>query len=150
MGAGIDPISDDELLYRRVPASASPTWYDPSTGELSAQAFAPHKTQDKTGLSVFRAKHKSIEDAAKGRPGKVYYVAKLRVRDVWQAGIAVVPQPITPDGYDHAHAELPDLNAGNRKSGETLERQRVLVELCLEVAGPFPAQEEVRARDGGD
>jgi len=58
---GIEPIADDELLYRRVPAAAQPQRFNPATRELSDQAFAPHKTEDATGLSVSRAKIKSIE-----------------------------------------------------------------------------------------
>jgi hypothetical protein len=38
---------------------------------------------------------------------------------------------------DPSHAELPDLNAGNRKADLTLERQRIIVDLCLRVEGPF-------------
>jgi hypothetical protein len=32
---------------------------------------------------------------------------------------------------------MPDLNSGNRKAGTTLELQRLLVQLCREVHGPF-------------
>lgn len=78
MGSGSEPISDDELLYRRVPIR----WYDPSTGRPFDEAFAPHKENDLTGLSVSRAKYKSIEQAARGMPGKRYYVATLRAGDL--------------------------------------------------------------------
>jgi len=134
-----DPVANDELLYRRVPASVVPQQYDPATGSLSDQAFAPHKTRDVSGLSVSRAKFKSPEEAARGRPGKSYFVAVLRAGDLRQRGIEVVPQPNLPDGqYDPAHAEWPYLNAANRKSDLTLERQRILAEeLCLRVEGPF-------------
>lgn len=135
----LDPVADGELLYRRVSASAMPQQYDPATGELSDQAFAPHRTRDVSGLSVSRADFKSLEDAAHGWPGKSYFVAVLRAGDLRQRGIEVVPRPELPDGqYDPAHAELPDLNAANRKDDVTLERQRILAgELCLRVEGPF-------------
>jgi hypothetical protein len=129
---GTEPIADDELLYRRIPTSVP--WYSASAG-LSSQAFAPHTKNDITGLSVSRAKYKSIQAAAKGRPGKSYYVAILRAGDLRQRGIQVVPHPLPEDP---GHAELPDLNAGNRETDETLERERVLAqELCLQVEGPF-------------
>ncbi|GIW91112.1 MAG: hypothetical protein KatS3mg109_1544 [Pirellulaceae bacterium] len=74
----------------------------------------------------------------RGRPGKTYYVAVLRAGDLRRYGIEVVARPQTPEGYDPAHAELPQLNAGNRRTDETLERQRLLAEkLCLCVKGPF-------------
>lgn len=120
----LDPLADAELLYRRVSASAVPRQYDPATGILSDQAFAPHKKMDVTGLSVSRAKFKSLEEAAQGRSGESYFVAVLRAGDLRQRGIEVVPRPELPDGqYDSAHAELPDLNAANRKDDITLERQ---------------------------
>ena len=139
MDNGVEPIADEELLYRRVPTG----WYDPATALLKSEAFAPHKSNDVTGLSVSRAKYKSLEEAARGRPGKSYYVAVLRAADLRRNGIRFVPRPGVPDGYDPAHAELPDLNSGNRKSDETLERQRLLAEeLCLRVEGPFAQSEE--------
>lgn len=136
MANGTESITDDELLYRRVPATTQ--WYDPTTRVLNAQAFAPHKHRDATGLSVVRAKHRSVEEAGTGRPGKVFYVAVLRAVDLRQNGIEVVQTP--PD--DPAHAELPSLNAGNRREDETLERQRLLTELCLRVEGPFLSPDE--------
>jgi len=139
---GIDRIADDELLYRRIPASTG--WYDPHTRKVNYQAFAPHKERDQTGLSVSRAKYRGSpkDEAMRGRPGKQYYVAILRVGDLRKNGINVVARPETPDGYDPAHAELPDLNARNRKSDRTIEAQRLLSEkLCLRVEGPFTVPE---------
>lgn len=137
MADGTEPIADEEILYRRVPASTG--WYSPESGSLSDQAFAPHKVRDATGISVSRDKYKSPEHAARGQPGKSYYVVVLRAGDLRAKGIAVVPRP-SPD--DPGHAELPDLNSGNVKADETLERQRILVDLRLRVEGPFaPAKE---------
>jgi hypothetical protein len=138
--SGFEPIEDDELLYRRVPASTG--WYDAAKGVLSPQAFAPHKTRDSTGLSVSRAKYKSAEGAGQGQSGKSYFVAVLRAGDLRQRGINVVPRPALPDGQiDPSHAELPDLNSATRKQDITLERQRMLaVELIMRVEGPFSAQ----------
>ena len=103
---------------------------------LKPDAFGLHRTNDATGLSFVRAKYKSIEEAATGWPGKSYYVAVLRVADLRQNGIEVVPRP-RPN--DPGHAELPELNSGNRKADETLERQRLLAEVCIRVEGPFPS-----------
>jgi hypothetical protein len=132
---GIEPIADDELLYRRVPASMP--WYDVVTQELRPEAFQPHKQRDVTGISLWRGKLKSMPEAAKGQPGKSYYLALLRAGDVRRAGMIVAPRPDLPGGYDPAHAELPELNASNYKDTVTLERQRILVSLCRSVEGPF-------------
>lgn len=133
MDDGTEPIADEELLYRRVPASMG--WYNPVTG-LNPQAFAPRK-DDSAGISVSREKYKSIEDAAKGQAGKMYYISVLRAGDLRRNGIEVVPEP---HPGDCGHAELPDLNAANRKADKTLELQRLLAqELCVRVEGPFGA-----------
>jgi hypothetical protein len=127
---GNEPVEDDELLYRRVPEA----WYDPATGRLDEQAFAPHKTNDITGLSHSREKYKTIEEAARGRAGKRYYVAVLKARDLRANGIAVEPRP---QPGDPGHVELPDLNAGRAKEQRVLELQRVLLQMPLSVDGPF-------------
>jgi len=126
---GIDPIADEELLYRRIPVSMN--WY--SDRGLSDQAFAPRK-DDKTGISVSRAEYTSIEDAAKGSSKQGYYVAVLRAGDLRGNGIEVVPRRL-PD--DPSHCELPDLNYANRKDERTQELQRILVASCRRVEGPF-------------
>ena len=138
MDSAIEPIEDDELLYRRIPVSMG--WY--AVDRLSPQAFGPRKDET-TGISVFRAKYRSIREAAAGKSKKGYYVAVLRVGDLRQRGIEVVPRPELPDGqYELAHAELPDLNSATRTADATLERQRILAEeLCLRVEGPFETQE---------
>lgn len=130
MANGLEPIADDEILYRRVPAC----WYDASTGRPLALAFGPNKNRDITGLSLSRAKYKTIEEAALGQPGKTYYVAALRALDVRRAGMTVEPRPVA---NDPGHSEFPELRADNYKDDLTLERQRRLVELCLGVHGPF-------------
>ena len=136
MDTGAEPIADEEFLYRRVPASTG--WYNPESKELKPEAFGPHKINDATGLSVFRAKYKPIAEAARGRPGKSYYVAVLHAADLRQEGIKIEPRPLP---HDPGHAELPELNSANRKADRTLELQRILVELTLRVEGPFRSSE---------
>jgi hypothetical protein len=131
---GHEPIADDELLYRRVPES----YYDAAAGRPLHTAFGPHKTRDTTGLSLARAKYKTAAQAAHcPQVGKAYYIAVLRAADVRRAGMAIEPRP-TAD--DPAHCELSDLRADNYRETVTLERQRKLVELCLEIQGPFVSQ----------
>jgi hypothetical protein len=133
---GTEPIANDELLYRRIPM----VWYESSTRRIDSAAFGPHKSNDATGLSVYRAKYKSAAEAAIGRPGKSYCIAVFRAGDLRSHGIEVVPRPETDAGFDAAHAELPDLNSATRKDDQTLERQLLLSDrLCLRVEGPFPA-----------
>jgi hypothetical protein len=131
MDDGTEPVADDELLYRRI--SVASGWYSPAAG-LKGAAFAPHKTEDETGLSVWRAKYKTVERAARGRAGKSYYVAILRAGDLTQRGIEVVPHPLS-DGP--GHAELPNLTSANRKTDRTRELERIRVDWCRSVEGPF-------------
>ncbi len=130
---GTEPISDEELLYRRIPASLN--LYDSAAEpRLLPDAFRPH-ANDTTGLSVFRAKYKSAEEAGRGRPGKLYYVAVLRAGDLRARGIEVSPRPLE---NDPGHAEIPHLNYQDRKTDRVLEWKVALSqELCLRVEGPF-------------
>ena len=129
MPDGTEPITDDELLYRRIPVSKR--WYDAQG--LSPEAFDPLET-DTTGISVSRAKYKSLEEAAKGLSKHGYYVAVFRAGDLRQGGIQVVPRP-RPD--DPGHAELPDLTYDRRRTPEAEERKLRLTESYLRVEGPF-------------
>ena len=135
--AGTEPIDDDELIFRRIPVSMS--WY--ANGQLSPEAFDPRENET-TGISVFRAKYKTLEEAAKGRGKKGYFVAIFRTRDLRQRGIDVVPRPIHPEDpghpeYDPGHAEFPDLTAQSRGSTEAGETKLALTSLAIEVKGPF-------------
>ena len=131
---GTEPIDDDELLYRRIPVSMG--WY--SDGTLSPEAFNP-RPDELTGVSIYRAKYKTLEEVAKGRGKKGYFVAVLRAGDLRQHGIDVAPRPNTPDGHDPGHAELPGLTAENRDTDSALERKLALSTLTLQVQGPFVA-----------
>jgi hypothetical protein len=133
---GTDPIADHELIYRRVPLSTG--HYDPEVdASPSPLAFKPTR-DDLSGLSVYRAKYKNIEEAAQGRPGKSYYVAVLRVGDLRAVGIDVAPRPLEGDP---GHAEITGLTYDNRKDMPYFEWQTLLAEqLCLRVEGPFPSR----------
>jgi hypothetical protein len=131
---GTEPVANDELLFRRIPVSMG--WY--SHGGLSPEAFDPRE-DDLTGISVSRAKYKSVEGAAQGKSKKGYYVAVLRAYDLRQHGIAVEPRPSLED---HSHAELPDLRAGNRLAPETQERKVLLANCSLRIDGPFVSTTE--------
>ena len=128
------PIDDDELVYRRIPVRQG--WY--ANGVLSPQAFHPRRDEI-SGISVERARFKSIEDAARGPSPDGYHVAVLKVADLRASGLHVVRRPEVPGGYDEAHAELPDLNAGNRRSDEAIHFKETLVVLAghRPVMGPF-------------
>ena len=62
--------------------------------------------------------------------------------DLREAGIQVVPQPVVPEGWDDAHAELPGLNANNRQTdaAEALQSWLTEIGLRLPVEGPFIAK----------
>ena len=131
---GTEPVDDDELLYRRIPVSMG--WY--SDSGLSPEAFDPRRDET-TGISVYRAKYKRIEEAARGRSAKGYFVAVLRAGDLREHGIQIVARP---DVHDPGHAELPDLTCQNRLERETQERKLLLVRSALRVEGPFPPAQQ--------
>lgn len=132
---GGEPVLDEELLFRRIPVSTN--WFDPNrTPPLEPEAFRPNRNDD-TGISVARAKYKTVNQAAMGRAGKEYFVAVLRAGDIRAAGMEVAARPF-PD--DPSHAEITSLAYANRKSKQAIEWRTLLVEqLCLQVEGPFAA-----------
>lgn len=138
MSEGLEPIADHEILYRRIPAASG--FYDPLVdSNPSPLAFRP-TSQDTSGLSLSRAKYKSLEQAGCGREGKQYYVAVLRAGELRRLGINVVPSPMPGDP---GHCEIAELNFANRKGMPFVEWQALLAEqLCLRVEGPFPPDTE--------
>lgn len=129
---GSESIADDELLYRRIPVSKN--WY--SNDGLSPEAFDP-RDDETTGISFYRAKYVTIEQAARGLSKKGYYVASFRASDLAANGIIVVPRP---EADDPGHAELPDLRFDNREADEALGLKHLLAELPESVKGPFIPQ----------
>jgi hypothetical protein len=130
--AGSEPISPDEILYRRIPESEE--WYNPDSGVTEIQTFRPTKADD-TGLSLSRAKYRTPEQVgAEGRAGKLYWVAALVASDVTAAGVEVVPRPTAENP---GHSEAPSLNYQNRKSNESVIATKRLRDSIIEVTGPF-------------
>ncbi len=130
---GTEPVADDEILYRRIPVSQG--WYDAQVdSKPSSEAFRPTKLDD-TGLSLARGKYKSIEAAARGQQGKLYFVAVLRAGNLRAEGIPVEPKPAVGDP---SHAEIPGLTYVDRKTDQSIEWKTLLArKLCLRVEGPF-------------
>jgi len=132
------PISDDEMLYRRIPKSMN--WYHPGEfPEVDDEAFRPNKVNDATGLSVQRARSDShpefmsVEEAASGRSASGYVVALLRVAVLRQRGIEIEPRPIEANP---GHAEIPRLNTANRNSDDAAALMRLLAASVDRVEDP--------------
>jgi hypothetical protein len=87
-----DPIADDELLYRRIPVSKG--WYD--AAGLSPEAFDP-RADEESGISVYRAKYLTVEQAAQGKSKQGYWVAIFRAGDLRHHGFQVLPRPQPDD-----------------------------------------------------
>jgi hypothetical protein len=130
---GSQPVGDDEILYRRIPASMG--WYDPTLDPApSPEAFAPRK-DDENGLSLTRADLVAIEVAACGASRKGYYVAKVRAGDLRAAGLEITPIPRT---QNPGHAVIPLLKYSDRETDAVKEWKTLLAhKLCKEIAGPF-------------
>ncbi|MEQ9410943.1 MAG: hypothetical protein RIK87_24745 [Fuerstiella sp.] len=130
------PIDDDEVLYRRIPVSCD--WYEAEGGVLYPEAFAPRRDEH-SGISVYRKRFKTLEEVARGRSKQGYYVVSLLASELRVRGLNVEPRPEVEDGWDDAHAEIPSLHAGIRKTNEADELQAILAELgmVIPVEGPF-------------
>ena len=132
-----DRIDDEEVLFRRVPASTG--WYrGDQAPPLEPEAFRPNRN-DVTGISLSRAISTTVEEAAKGRPGKSYYVAVLRAGDLRATGMQVVPRPVEGNP---GHAEIANLTYDERKSRRAIEWQFLLAhKLCRGIQGPYRTEE---------
>ena len=135
---GTEPIADDELLFRRIPDSQG--WYDPAQQRpLSPEAFRPNKERDVAGISLWRSAYRSASEVTAGQPGKVYYVAVLRMGDLRARGIQVLPD-VGPNDPRRGpgHAVIPAMSSANRRSAEVTQLKTVLAEeLTIRVEGPF-------------
>jgi hypothetical protein len=129
----IELVDDGEMLYRRIPVSTG--WYQPDKQPpLEPEAFRPTRS-DTTGISVSREKYNSLEQAARGQPGKDYYVAVFRAGDLRAAGLEVTARPVEGNP---GHAEIANLRYETRKSRQAIEWRFLLAHrLCLRVEGPF-------------
>lgn len=138
MDPGTEPIADDELLYRRI--SMASGWYEPARiPPLNPEAFRPNKKTDESGLSLWRAKYVTAQEAARGPSGKPYYVAVLSAADLRAKGIEIVPRPLPGQP---GHAEIPALTSANRSDQQAKNMSALIAEkLCLRFEGPFPQPE---------
>lgn len=127
---GSEAIDDDEILYRRIPVSMK--WYT-TEGGVSPEAFDP-RSDETTGISVYRGKYKTAEEAAQGKSKQGYYVAVFRAGDLRAKGVAVIPQPLAGDP---GHSELPGLTCDNRLTPEAQELKVLLAHLHFDVKGPY-------------
>ncbi|HEX5446778.1 MAG TPA: hypothetical protein VFW87_23370 [Pirellulales bacterium] len=128
-----EPIADDEVLYRRVPASKG--WIDEHG--VSPDAFEP-RVDDVSGLSVYRARFVSLQDAARGLSKQGYYVLAMRAGDLRAVGIDIVPKPqdLLP-----GHAEIPSLAYQEHESDLAMQQRELLADrLVLAIHGPFVAR----------
>ncbi len=120
-----DSVDDDEIVYRRIPRA----WFDPQKAPFPAiESFKP-TPRDHDGLSLDRARDVSMNVAARGQPGKSYYLACLSVRAVRELGLDVVcDRP--------GHCLIPQLIHETRRTPQSREWQLQLTKRCS-IDGPF-------------
>jgi hypothetical protein len=135
IGDGSEPITDDEIVYRRV--SEKSGWYNPIDRSIAWEAFRPNK-KDTEGVSVWRAKYKSTAQVAaiQARSEGRYYVIALLAGKLRLAGVTLEPTPI----YGLGHASLVNLNTehyATRKNAVRELANLIAAELVESVEGPF-------------
>ncbi|NQV25708.1 MAG: hypothetical protein HQ518_15225 [Rhodopirellula sp.] len=145
-----DRVSDDEIIYRRVPAR--PQWCIPGDPvQITVDAFSPLKSTkdrlgDVDGLSVTRAKSSAnpsfatpADVAGAGPSPAGYFVLELRVSDLQKLGLSVVPDP-KPD--NPGHALIPEIHEAVRKQAATKALQNSLVQNVQAIYGRFVRNEK--------
>lgn len=113
------PVLPDEFVLRRIPRDR----YDSSLADpIQRVAFEPHKTNDVDGLSLFRADFVTPQElSAAGPSAKGYVVARLRVKDILDLQLSLVPapDPTQPPG----HCLIPKLNSLFHKTQKQKARE---------------------------
>ena len=88
----LQPVEDNEFVYRRVPKN----FYDPGLPvPIPALAFRPNQ-KDVTGISVFRSRFVEPAETLTGVDAdkrNAYLVAQLAVSDLKKLGLSVLPEP---------------------------------------------------------
>lgn len=143
MADHVDPIADDELLYRRILAKDTNSFDPTRDTRPSAKAFHPN-SRDVTGISLSRARSDTHPEfltaeqfAVRGRNPAGYYVAVLRAGDLRAAGIRLEGKP---EPGDLGHIELPDITYDHRKDDQVKTWEETLANrLTIQVLGPFPS-----------
>lgn len=136
-GDGSDPITDDEVVFRRV--SEQSGHYDSSLSRpVRWQAFKPNES-DRSGISVWRAKYITARDTAatNARPDRRYYILVLAASRLRAAGVEVRP---TPEEGGPGHASLVNINFDDYECDKDRIREllNTIAETLIErVEGPF-------------
>ncbi len=112
--------------------------------ELKPDAFSRPRRDDTEGISFDRAKSpshpefRSLEQAAKGRSPKGYYVVVFKVGGLRHRGLTVEADALEENP---GHTLLTDLTHENRKDPHSLEKMLLLAhQLVVSVKGPFKAE----------
>lgn len=125
---GAPQLRTDEVLLRRLRFEH----YVPENPTPSFDAFHPIKN-DLEGIWLFREGFVTAEEVgAYGSMGKMFWIARLTVDKVHQAG-AVLRADTEPPG----HVTVTNLRYDNRRSDEAAELKQRLRSNCIEVVGPF-------------
>lgn len=131
MNDGTEPVLDSEILYRRI----SCQYYNPENDTCPSPLSFRLIPEDITGLSVYRAKYKTMKQVAANPREKQYYVASFLAGKLRENEIDIVPRPLQDDP---GHAEIPNLTYENRKTPKSREIQLSLAEkLWKSIDGPI-------------
>ena len=136
-GDGTEPLAPAEIVFRRV--SEKSGWYDPESDRpFDWLAFRPN-AKDVRGLSVWREKDKTAEQAAANgaRSGRRYFVFCLRVDPLREASVVVEP---SPEQGGPGHASFVNMNTSAYQQNKNAVRElaeKIASDLIERVAGPL-------------
>jgi hypothetical protein len=122
-----DPISDDEYLFRRIPAWLA--YVDIDRGTVSPNAFSQGK-KDLEGLSFYREQFvdaKTLAMSPEHERGN-YFVAKIRAAEMRKLGLTLTPNPMPPLlGHTLVPELRKDAHGGNKVIQKKLKGIRDLL-----------------------
>jgi len=117
-----DELGTDEYVFRRV--LNRPDIIDLSLREpLQRSAFRP-TNDDVYGISVFRELFTSAEELISlGNSESGYYVVRLPVQDILNAGLQIIPDP--QEGQPLGHALIPSITVQDYKNKQAKNISRL-------------------------
>jgi hypothetical protein len=126
--SGAPPLEPDEVLLRRFPESQ----YQDDGLPPPQVIFNPNE-KDIDGISLSRESVMTPADlGGQGSAGKRYWVARLRVAEMLEAGAS-----LRPDMHPPGHVTVTNLPHSTRRSLPARELRERLRRVCIEVLGPF-------------
>ncbi len=125
-----EPIRRDEVMYRRILRRE----FDPAVDRAAPDSSFSPSSDDRDGISVWRASRATLARAARGTPGNLYWIARLLAGDILDVGLTL--RPDERDETERGHCVIPEIATLTRRN-ERRPRQHVLQRRVRDIVDPY-------------